>query len=154
MRAVVLDTNLLVLWVVGSLDRRLISTHKRTRKFTPQDFATLAGFLSSYPRIIVTPNVVTETSNLLRQTDDATGRRLLGLLKQVLARLEERFVPSTDAASVPGFLFLGVADSATLHRPPPDSVLLTDDLPLYLQASRLGHSAVNFTHLQAQNLLS
>ena len=154
MRSVVLDTNLLVLLVVGTLDRRLIATHKRTQKFTPEDFDMLASFLNGYPRIVVTPNVVTETSNLLQQTNEATGRRLLGLLKSMLALFAERFVPSTDAANAPGFLFLGVADSATLHNPPPDSVLLTDDLPLYLQASRLGHRAVNFTHLQAHNLLS
>jgi hypothetical protein len=154
MRSVVLDTNLLVLLVVGTLDKRLISTHKRTHKFTPADFETLSRFLAGYPRIIVTPNVVTETSNLLQQTHDVTGRRLLGVLKQMLSQFTERFVPSAEAASLPEFLRLGIADSATLHTPPADSVLLTDDLPLYLQASKLGHRAFNFNHLQAANLLS
>ena len=153
MRSVVLDTNLLVLLVVGRLDRRLISAHKRTSKFTPRDFDLLTSTLAGYPRVIVTPNVVTETSNLI-ETKDARGQRLLGILKQMLTLFDERFVSSTDAASAPGFLRLGIADSATLHHPPPDSVLLTDDLELYLEAIRLGHSAVNFTHLQAQNLLS
>jgi hypothetical protein len=72
----------------------------------------------------------------------------------MLALFDERFVPSTDAASVSSFLRLGIADSATLHNPPADSVILTDDLPLYLQATHLGHTAVNFTHLQAANFLS
>lgn len=152
MKSIALDTNLLVLLVVGTLDRRLIPKHKRTRKFTPEDFDTLIGELERYPRIVVTPNVVTETSNLLRQTDETTARRLLERLRQLLASLSERFVASVDAAEAPGFLRLGLADSATLHKPPTDSVLLTDDLPLYLEASRLGRTAVNFTHLQARNL--
>lgn len=152
MRAVTLDTNLLVLLVVGTLDRQLIPKHKRTRKFTPEDFDALLGELERYPRIVVTPNVVTETSNLLGQTNDATARRLLERLRQLLAKLSERFVASVDAAAAPGFLRLGIADAATLHNPPASSVLLTDDLGLYLEATRLGRSAVNFTHLQAPNL--
>jgi hypothetical protein len=140
--------------VVGTLDRRLISDHKRTRKFTPEDFDTLARFLAGYPRIIVTPNVLTETSNLLQQTHEATGQRLLAILRQMISIFSERLVASADAAAASHFLRLGLADSAILESPPADSVLLTDDLPLYLQAIRSGHTAFNFTHLQAPNLLS
>lgn len=152
MRSVVLDTNLLLLLIVGSLDRQLIAKHKRTRKFTPDHYDTLRDFLSSYPAISVTPNVITETSNLLRQTNEETARRLLAVLKRFLPNFAERFVASTDAAGVSGFLFLGITDAAILHSPPPDSVLLTDDLTLYVQAGRLGRTAINFTHLQFPNL--
>jgi hypothetical protein len=152
MRSVVLDTNLLLLLIVGTLDRRLIAKHKRTQKFTPDDYDLLRRFLSRYPAIVVTPNVVTETSNLLRQTAEDTARRLLAVLARLLPKLDERFIASTDAAAVPGFLFLGITDAAILHSPPPDSLLLTDDLPLFLQASRLGRTAVNFTHLQFPDL--
>lgn len=152
MRAVVLDTSLLLLLIVGTLDRQLITKHKRTRKFTPDDYELLLRFLSRYASIVVTPNVVTETSNLLRQTTEDTARRLLAVLARLLPRFAERFVASTDATAVPGFLFLGITDAAILHSPPHDSVLLTDDLPLFLQASRLGQTVVNFTHLRFPHL--
>lgn len=152
MKSVALDTNLLVLLVVGTLDRRLIPRHKRTRKFTPEDFDTLIDEIERYRRIVVTPNVVTETSNLLKQTNETTAHRLLERLRQLLSSLSERFVTSIEAAAAPSFARLGIADAATLHKPPAGSVLLTDDLPLYLEASRLGRTAVNFTHLQARNL--
>lgn len=152
MKSVVLDTNLLLLLIVGTLDRQLIAKHKRTRKFTPDDYDLLLRFLSRYASIAVTPNVVTETSNLLRQTTEDTARRLLTVLARLLPRCAERFVASTDATAVPGFLFLGITDAAILYSPPHDSVLLTDDLPLFLQASRLGQTVVNFTYLRFPNL--
>ncbi len=153
MKSVVLDTNLLVLLVVGSLDRSLIARHKRTRKFTPEDFDTLTQILDQYQQIVVTPNVVTETSNLLQQVNEATAHSLLRALKQILLKTEEKFVASMDAANVQGYFFLGIADAATLQGALADSDLLTDDLPLYLQASRLGRKAINFTYYQAQNMM-
>jgi hypothetical protein len=147
-KSIAIDTNLLLLLVVGTADRSLISKHKRTQKFTPEDFETLLALLKDYPRILVTPNVVTETSNLLRQTHEVTAKRLLQRLREILAVIDERYVRSSDATTVPGYSFLGIADAASLHEPPPGSVLLTDDLPLYLQAMKLGRSAINFTHLQ------
>jgi hypothetical protein len=148
-RALVLDTNLLVLLVVGNLDPGLISKHKRTRKFSLEDYLALRAFLTRYPRVIVTPNTATETSNLLRQTDDNTARRLSILFADMMPGVEERYVPSSVASHEREYPRLGLADAVLLAEAPPDSDLLTDDLDLYLAAQGRGRTSFNFGHLQS-----
>lgn len=149
MRSVVLDTNLLLLLVVGDFDRRLLARHKRTQRFSSADFELLRRFLDRFECIVVTPNVLTETSNLLKQTDSKTGIELLGALERWLKLFLEKYVESRRAARLPEFTRLGLADAALLEEPLTGSELLTDDLDLYLAASSLGRTVHNFTHLQA-----
>ena len=63
-KAVVLDANLLVLFVVGIASPSYIAKHKRLAAYTENDFALLTDLLSAAGSVIVTPNIVTETSNL------------------------------------------------------------------------------------------
>ena len=62
-----LDTNLLVLLVVGSESRELISKHRRLRDYYAEDYDILCEFLENAKTLYVTPNTLTETSNLVRQ---------------------------------------------------------------------------------------
>ena len=62
------DANLLVLLVVRVTDKNLISTHKRVRrKFDTDDSELLCSLMRRFPRLLVTPNTLTESSNLLPQ---------------------------------------------------------------------------------------
>jgi hypothetical protein len=150
MSAVVVDANVLVLLVVGTVDRSLIAKHKRTRRYDAEAYELLTRYLATFGSIVVTPNVLTEASNLLQDERDL---RPLTRLKQWLARLDERFVASEDAAANPHFLRLGLTDAGLLCRPASEGVLLTDDLDLYLAATQLGREAINFTHLRSAILL-
>ena len=62
-----LDTNLLVLLVVGSESRELISKHRRLEHYSAEDFDILCEFLENANQLYVTPNTLTETSNLVGQ---------------------------------------------------------------------------------------
>ena len=65
-----IDANLLVLLVVGSTDRDLIPKHRRLRVFAKEDYDLLIRFITQVDRVYVTPNTLTETSNLLAQHAD------------------------------------------------------------------------------------
>lgn len=145
MKAVIIDANLLVLLVVGKLDRRLISRHKRTRAYDDNAYEILVRYLKRFGKIIVTPNVLTETSNLL---EDGKDPRALGILKDFVASLDERFIPSERAVAQPHFERLGLTDAGLLDTWASDSVLLTADLDLYIAATQLQRTAINFTHLR------
>jgi hypothetical protein len=149
LRSVVLDTNLLVLLVVGNLEPALIPRHKRTRKFSVDDHRSLRLFLARFPKVIITPNVATETVNLLQQTDEPTARRLLGLFSVMVPNIEEQYLPTETAVLAREFPRLGLTDVVALVEVPADSVLLTDDLDLYLAAQKRGRTAYNFGHLQS-----
>ena len=50
--AIILDANLLVLFVVGAASPSYIAKHKRTRAYTIRDFELLKDILSRASRII------------------------------------------------------------------------------------------------------
>lgn len=80
MKNLVLDTNLIVLLVVGFTDENLIKRHKRTRIFTAEDFVLLKILIEQNPKIVTTPHVFAECSNLIRQIDSITAAALLNSL--------------------------------------------------------------------------
>ncbi len=147
-RSIALDTNLLVLLIVGSASRRYIDLHKRTRTDTADDFDLLAGILADVESIVVTPNVLTEASNLIRQFGEP-GRTQVGVVMQrFIEESIELYVPSRTAVHRPEFLRLGLADTAIIAGQDKDMALLTDDLDLYLASANSGQAAVNFSHLR------
>ncbi|MSP01969.1 MAG: hypothetical protein EXR07_13095 [Acetobacteraceae bacterium] len=144
--AVVLDANLLVLFVVGAASRSYIAKHKRLRAYTEKDFTLLLDVLSASPRIVVTPNTLTETSNLLRQIAEPARAHIYAVFQALLADTDEVYVESDRAARHAAFPRLGLTDAALLTVVTAGHVLLTADLDLYLAADRQGQAVINFTH--------
>lgn len=154
MRSIVIDANLLILLVVGSTDRSLIGIHKRTRQFQQEDFDLLLSVLATFSEILVTPNVLTETSNLASQIADPQKSAVLGQLASLIQAHREQHVPSAGVTENREFLRLGLTDCALLDLVGSETTLITADLDLYLAASRVNQQAINFTHLQQARLLS
>lgn len=152
-RDILVDTNLLILLAVGSFEPRLIERHKRTRQFTTEDYGLLRRFLARFRRVVATPNVLTEVSNLVDQSGGTSREGLQALLASIIEVLEEHYIPSRDSCDVEEFQRLGLADAAILHlaRTRGDLLVLTDDLHLYLALQRRGLEAVNFNHLREQS---
>ncbi|HEY7305310.1 MAG TPA: hypothetical protein VH601_14395 [Bryobacteraceae bacterium] len=63
-RGLLIDTNLLVLFAVGSVNRDRIETFKRTRRYTAEDFDLLLRVLGNWGVRYTTPHVLAEVSNL------------------------------------------------------------------------------------------
>jgi hypothetical protein len=143
---VVLDANLLVLLVVGTASRSYIVKHKRLQAYTEKDFRLLLDILSAAPRIIVTPNTVTETSNLVVQIAEPARSRIYAVFRALLTVTDEIYVASKQAAEHAAFPRLGVTDAALLNIVTSRHTLLTADLDVYLEAARHGHTAINFNH--------
>lgn len=146
----VLDTSLLVLLIVGSTRRDLIGRHKRLRAFTVEDFDLLLRLIADVPEVIVTPNTLTETANLIGQIEDPARTQIRETFRQVVGATAEEYVPSRDAVSAHHFLRLGLTDAGLLRLMSGARWLLTTDLDLYLSALHSGAVAVNFNHLRQQ----
>ena len=141
-----IDANLLVLLVVGSVDEGLVGKHRRTQIFTRGHYGSLRRVVEATDRVSVTPNTLTEASNLL---EDPKDTRFLHHLRRLIDLSEEVVVDSKVAARHRKYPTIGLTDSALLevvsqHRP-----LLTIDHDLYGQASAKGEGvAYNFWHHQ------
>jgi len=143
---VFIDANLLVLLVVGRVDRNSIPKHKRTSRFSPEDYDRLLEIVDTARRVFVTPNTLTETSNLLANRSDP---RFLGTLRRLIEATDEIVVTSKAAAGNRMFDRLGLTDAALLQAISAERPLITVDLDLYGAAAAKGEGfAYNFTYLQ------
>jgi len=139
-----IDTNLLILLLVGSIDRTLVGKHKRTRNFVPEDHDRLVGLVDSLDRVFVTPNTLTEASNLLHGDG-----RLMKRLQFLIHHSEEIYVESKVAANHRKFRRIGLTDTVLLESISEERPLITVDFDLYGAASAKGEKvAYNFTHWQ------
>ena len=145
--ALFIDANLIVLLIVGSVGRDLIARHRRTRIFTIEDYDRLTRAISRVGNIRVTPNTLTEASNLLGQHGEPQRSQLLLKLRVLIEQSREIVVASVDAARRDAFPRLGLTDAALLEVVSADAPLLTVDLNLYLAALASGDdAAINFNH--------
>lgn len=148
MRPLALDSGLLVLLILGLASKDLIGRHKRVREYSVADFDLLARILGGYRPIVVTPNVWTETSNLVRQTAEPLRSNVGHILRKLISDADEAYVTSKSASEREEFLRLGLTDAGLLELKPSTIPLLTVDLDLYLAALKLGRAAINFNHLR------
>ena len=143
-----LDSGLLVLLVVGMVDPGLIAKHKRTKQFPVEAYDLLNECLLPFDSVLITPNTLTEASNLLRQHGEPVRSDLFHMLRNLIERTEETTVASADASRNSAFPRLGLTDAVLLEVVSAETPLLTTDLNLYVAAleSRGEDSAFNFTH--------
>ena len=147
LRGVFIDANLLVLLVGGTLDPAIIGRHRRLRTFGPEDFERVQGVVSEFKHVLVTPNTLTEASNLLGQHREPERSRLLAMLGVLIHESPEIVIASTEAADHPAFPRLGLTDAGLLRLVSRKTPLVTVDLDLYLAASKDdAYSAFNFWH--------
>ena len=147
-KRLLIDANLLVLFVVGRTSRQLIAKHRRLREFSVEDYDRLIGMLDTVDQVVVTPNTLTETSNLLAQHREPERSRLLDVLRYVIESSQEITVASVDASHSRAFRRLGLTDAAVLHVISAETPVLTVDLDLFIAASTKDpNAAVNFRHL-------
>ena len=145
MRGYFLDTNLFVLLVVGSGSRDLIPKHRRLGDYSVEDYDILCELLENADQLFVTPNTLTETSNLVSQHGEPERSLLMRRLRFFIHGSQEVVVASIEASSNAKFERFGLTDTALLETVTVDTPLLTADLSLYLAAIEAGEErAINF----------
>lgn len=147
-KALVLDSNLLVLWVVGSADLAYVRKHKRLGAFTEADFHLLLTVIDQFRSVIVTPNTLSETWRLATQIAEPARTRIAQIFKRLVQQGDEQYRKSIQVVERGEFIRLGLTDSVLLTVCQEANALLTADLDLYLSGARLGLDVQNFNHLR------
>jgi predicted nucleic acid-binding protein len=143
-----LDTNVLVLFAVGTVNRRRIESFKRTNQYTIEDFDLLLRVIAQWESLFTVPHVLAEVSNLTNLTGPERPK-VRQILKATISVLTEVSIPSARATLDPTYPGLGLVDAAIAsvareYR----CTVLTDDLDLYLWLAKDGVDVLNFTHLR------
>lgn len=140
------DANLLVLLVAGDTDPHIITRHKRLKQFTVNDYRMLRELIFEAGGLVyVTPNTLTEASNLLRNYGEPDRTRLSNTLAALINESREVVVRSVDAAANVAYQRLGLTDAGLLEVISADRPLLTVDVQLAIEAAQVHPQAsVNF----------
>lgn len=147
MKAIIVDTNLLILLVVGQTSLPYISMHKRLKAYTISDYHLLVTLLAPASNICVTPNILTEASNLLEQIGEPARSLIFRKFAEIVDQISETYIQSRAGVRAAEFMRLGLTDSVLLlASSDPSIVLVTADLGLYLAAMQRGLAVVNFNH--------
>ena len=145
-----IDSSLLVLLVVGSVGRDLIAKHRRLRVFSKEDYQCLIDLIDQ-AQVFVTPNTLTETSNLIAQHGEPERGRFFDKFRVLIEKTKEVMVASTEASHIHEFRRLGLTDAALLVVVTAETPLITVDLELYLSVlAKDPKAAKNFWHLRDQ----
>jgi hypothetical protein len=154
-KGVLVDSNLLLLFLVGLADRRLIRDFKRTCVYSEEDHDLLCRVFAWFRLRIVTSHVLTEVSNLIGQLPNERQALVRLGLCESFEQLVEESVPTGTILRRSEFLKFGLTDTALFLLAKRKMLLLTVDLPLasLCESSRL--DVLNFNHLrQAQWMAS
>lgn len=146
------DTNLLVLYVVGTASREYIHRHKKLTSYIPEDYDALLRVIEKACAVVVTPNTLTETSNLVCYIAEPARSSILAVLKKVIATSNEVYVTSKLASEHEEFFRLGLTDAAAIESLTGESTLLTADLDLHVAALTAGRLSINFNQVRDQYL--
>jgi len=99
------------------------------------------------PRVVCTSHVLTEASNLLRQTGEPMRSEIMRTYCAFIQSAEEPAIPAKEAARSPSFIRLGLTDAALSLLDPKEVRLLTVDHDPHTACSRRGFEVLNVTPL-------
>jgi rRNA-processing protein FCF1 len=148
---IVIDTNILMLLFVGTTQRDLIPRFDRTAQFAPEDYDILLQFLAPFSRLITTPNILTEVSNLSKKLQGHVRSQYFTVFAATISDMREHYFESRKATQLGLLSRLGLADSATILLAREGHLVLTDDHPLYQTLQSEGLAAINFNHVRPLN---
>ena len=147
-RFLLLDSGLLLLYLLGATDRGLIGPHgyERVRKYSIADYDLLCEIVDWSRRLEITPNTLTEVSNLSLKLDEDRRRNFRSVVATNVVQLEEQYVRSADVVSLAAFPNFGVTDGVLIYLARGVHLIITDDFALSGYLAKHAAAVVNFNH--------
>lgn len=146
-----LDTNLLLLFLASEVGATFAARWDRTDQFFPAQIELLRAAVAEAERktrLVTTPHVLTEATNLAGggAKKDDERKELNELLRLFALKTRERSTPSRKVAADPVFSRLGLADLAQAFFPRrARPLVLTEDLTLSRELAGRGLPVANLT---------
>jgi len=129
-RTIIVDSNSLIVLILGLMNPALIKDHDRTSIYSEEDFQNLMLVIKDFESIIVLPNIWTEVDNLLNnfcgQYKELYVRNILELIKKT----SEKYLATTQIESNGYFFDLGITDTLILECAKGCNLLISSDSSL------------------------
>lgn len=147
-KGVLIDTNLLLLLFVGKLSKSFIKKFKRTDKYTIEDYQILLRFVDEFDKLITTPNIMTEVSNLGGNMHGDMLKGFFSVFANSFTVISEKYLPSKSIANNKNFDKFGLTDIGIMLVAKDNYLILTDDFKLSQFASKNDIDTINFNHIK------
>jgi rRNA-processing protein FCF1 len=153
-KGILIDTNLLLLYFVGKYKPSEIPKFKRTAAFEVNDFRLLLSILRRFNRIITTPNILTEVSNLSNQLPNNYKPAYYTEFANQVSLLDEQYTTSLNICSLDHFRKFGLTDSGIIESAKNQYLVLTDDFKLTKFLENIKIDVINFNHIRLLRMLN
>jgi hypothetical protein len=150
-KGILVDSNLFLLFLIGTMNRDMIQRFKRTETFLPEDYDVLVDYLDLFSTRVTTPNVLTEVSNLANVLTERSKNAFWCVLKSAVDILDETYISSKSLVGRTECAKFGITDTAITAVVKGQFLLLTDDFRLSQYFQSTGGDVVNFNHLRMLN---
>ena len=149
---ILLDTNILLLYLIGSFKIEFIKQFKRTCKYDLDDFEVIELVVSYFSKIVITPHILAEVWNF---AEKITEPYLTGFIESSISKLEiftEDYISKGEIIIDPHLLKLvGVTDlSIIIAAKSGNYLILTDDLRAYNAFLHSKVNAINLNHFKTE----
>lgn len=125
---ILVDTNALVLVVLGLMDIKLINSHKTTSIYEEEDFHNIMHLIGyDLKNILAIPNTLTELDNLLNSFGGSDRHLYHTTIRKILIETTEKIFPSLSVVDSHYLSILGLTDSIILSIADHFEALITSD---------------------------
>lgn len=146
-----LDTNLLLLYFMGLYNKTQITKFKRTKIFVVEDFYTLLTLRQKFDKLLTTPHILTEVSNLAGHLTGQLKDGYFKLFAKEIQTFDEKYLSSKDVAQKSEFTKFGLTDIGISLIAQEGCLVLTVDAPLFQYLSTRNIEVLNFNHIRQFN---
>ena len=149
-KGALIDANLLVLYLVGKTNKRRSRDSTPGDDFVIEDLDLLERLIGYLGKVITTPHILTEVSNLAKLHGKELSAFRQGY-KVHVEQMDEFYDESRAVVADTAFMPLGLTDAAIAMLQRRKLLVLTVDLDLYLTLQQRGVDTANFNHLRGPN---
>lgn len=145
-----MDTNLMLLYCVGRHDPFMIPKFtERLSRYSIDDYKLLIQFIALFKKVVTTPNILTETVNLIDKRSGRFDSVLRHFVDEIVV-FEELYLPSASIISQHPrhFLRFGITDLVLVELAKKSFLVLTDDNAIWSLIAGSNGSTLNFNQLR------
>ena len=145
-KGIIVDTNLLLLALIGGTSS--IMEFKRTSGYTDDDYKLLLNVIDQFGKLVSTPHILAEVSNLTNGLYGSKLHDFYETLKNSLSTIIEVHHPASDISRDYELAPYGLTDVGIVAAAKDKYLVLTDDLRVAGFAHQHCVDVVNFNHIR------
>ena len=152
MKDVFIDTNALLLLILGTINKRNIGNHPRLSVYTNSEFYAISELLGKNTRLVSSPNVWTEVDNLCNNIRGDDKIKYQTVLREIIKNSFEKFISSETGVELENFYYIGLTDSIVIELAKTCDILISGDSKMSDYARALGIKVLDLKGLANQRL--